>query len=85
MPFCYSKKNKKSKVVCKISAKYLVEQIKYCIFVTLESATLPIDQRTRAELFVYYTYEIYKPNLKDKGLAIEDEEKAIAILVHVSY
>ncbi len=24
-------------------------------------------------------------NLKDKGLAIEDEEKAIAILVHVSY
>ena len=53
MPFCYSKKNKKSKVVCKISAKYLVEQIKYCIFVTLESATLPIDQRTRAELFVY--------------------------------
>ena len=62
MPFCYSKKNKKSKVVCKISAKYLVEQIKYCIFVTLESAPLPIDQRTRAELFVYYTYEIYKPS-----------------------
>ena len=54
MSFCYSKKSNKRKVVCKISAKkYLVEQIKYCIFAPLESATLPIDQRTRAELFVY--------------------------------
>ena len=46
----------------RFSQKYLVEQIKYCIFSLLESATLPIDQRTRAELFVYYTYEIYKPS-----------------------
>ena len=53
MPFCYSNKQKKSKVACKIYAKCLVEQIKYCTFVALESATLPIDQRTRAELFVY--------------------------------
>ena len=27
----------------------------------LESATLPVEQRTRAELFVYIGFDLYEP------------------------
>ena len=37
--------------------KYLEESNKSRIFAALESATLPIEQRTRAELFVYMRME----------------------------
>jgi len=36
---------------------------KNCIFAALESATLPIEQRTRAELFVYMRMEYTNPPL----------------------
>lgn len=64
------------------------------IFATLESATLPIEQRTRAELFVYIRMKYTNPpldtatlldNLKKDGLSIVDERKAIAFLENVSY
>ena len=40
-----------------ILKKYLEESNKSRIFAALESATLPIEQRTRAELFVYMRME----------------------------
>ena len=55
---------------------------------------LPIEQRTRAELFVYMRMEYTNPpldtttllaNLQNEGLAIKDERKAIAFLENVSY
>lgn len=67
---------------------------KNCIFAALESATLPIEQRTRAELFVYMRMEYTNPplgtatllaNLQNEGLVIMDERKANAFLENVSY
>ena len=52
-PFVIRTNKRKVKWLVKYTQKCLVEQIKYCTFAVLESATLPIDQRTRAELFVY--------------------------------
>ena len=52
-PFVIRRKAINVKWFARFPQKYLVGQIKYCIFAPLESATLPIDQRTRAELFVY--------------------------------
>jgi len=55
----------------------------------LESATLPVEQRTRAELFVYMRMEYTNPpldtatllaNLQNEGLVIMDERKANAFL-----
>ena len=68
--------------------------IKSSIFAALESATLPIEQRTRAELFVYMRMEYTNPpldtatllaNLQNEGLAIMDKRKAFAFLENVSY
>lgn len=62
---------------------------KNSIFAALESATLPIEQRTRAELFVYMCMEYINPplgtatllaNLQNEGLVIMDERKANAFL-----
>ena len=62
---------------------------KNSIFAALESATLPIEQRTRAELFVYMRMEYINPplgtatllaNLQNEGLVIMDERKANAFL-----
>ena len=56
-------------------------------FAVLESATLPAEQRTRAELFyLYHLSYIKQPldtpdiigTLRERGLAIASEEKAIA-------
>ena len=67
---------------------------KNSIFAALESATLPIEQRTRAELFVYMRMEYTNPplgtatllaNLQNEGLVIMDERKANAFLENVSY
>lgn len=64
------------------------------IFAALESATLPMEQRTRAELFVYMRMEYTNPpldtatllaNLQNEGLVIVDERKANAFLENVSY
>ena len=73
----------------------LVDPNKYCIFAPLESATLPADQRTRAELFLsirimsYAKLPLDTPDiihtLKVRGLAIADEKKAVEFLNHVSY
>ena len=41
--------------------KYLEKSNKSSIFAALESATLPIEQRTRAELFVYMRMEYINP------------------------
>ena len=70
------------------------ESNKSRIFATLESATLPIEQRTRAELFVYIRMEYTNPplgtttllaNLQNEGLVIIDVRKANAFLENVSY
>ena len=70
----------------------MVNPNKKRIFATLESATLPIEQRTRAELFVYVRMEYTNPplgtatllaNLQNEGLAIMDENKAFAYLENV--
>ncbi|MDV3107598.1 hypothetical protein [Segatella copri] len=62
---------------------------KNSIFAALESAMLPIEQRTRAELFVYMRMEYINPplgtatllaNLQNEGLVIMDERKANAFL-----
>ena len=66
-----------------------------CNFAALDSATLPADQRTRAELFLsihtmsYTKRPLDTPDiihtLKERGLAIADENKAVEFLNHVSY
>lgn len=65
-----------------------------CIFAALESATLPEDQRTRAELLFLYSYELHESPLRyfpthrkpeRRGLAIADEDKAVRFLEDVSY
>ena len=40
------------------------------IFAPLESATLPEEQRTRAELFYLYLYDLYKPSFGYSGFII---------------
>ena len=67
---------------------------KSCTFAPTVSATLPVEQRTRAELLLLY-YDIYSKNpldydeqikmLKDRGLIIADEQKAINSLRVISY
>ena len=63
-------------------------------FAVLESATLPIEQRTRAELFVYIHMKYTNPpldtatllaNLQNEGLTIMDESKTYTFLENVSY
>ena len=64
-------------------------------FTSTESATLPVDQRTRAGLLFYDDMNIYTKQplsitdqiarLKAQGLAINDEELAAKILSEVSY
>lgn len=66
-----------------------------CNFAALDSATLPADQRTRAELFLsihtmsYTKRPLDTPDiihtLKERGLAIADEKRAVEFLNHVSY
>ena len=67
-----------------------------CIFAPTESATLPVEQRTRAGLLLYMsTLRIYTKQalpiadqlelLKSRGLLIADESKAAKFLGEVSY
>ena len=67
-----------------------------CIFAAIESATLPVEQRTRAGLLLYMsTLRIYTKQalsianqlelLKSRGLLIADESKAAKFLGEVSY
>lgn len=67
---------------------------KSIIFASTESATLPIEQRTRAGLLFYMKTEYSKPaldiaaiieRLKAKGLSIIDEKEALRKLGIVSY
>lgn len=64
------------------------------IFALTISATLPIDQRTRAELLLLRTMDYTKPPLdyplilqllKDRGLIIRDDNEAYAQLKIISY
>lgn len=63
-------------------------------FATSDSATLPVDQRTRADLFVYRLMEYNKPALsisdqlialQQRGITILDSAKAEQFLNNVSY
>ncbi len=76
----------------------MVVPINNCIFAPTESATLPVEQRTRAGLFLYTHMDndkIYNKlplsiaeqidRLKGLGLHFEDEQNAAKILGEVSY
>ena len=76
----------------------MVVPINNCIFAPTESATLPVEQRTRAGLFLYTHMDndrIYNKlplsiadqigRLKGLGLHFEDEQNAAKILSEVSY
>ena len=67
-----------------------------CISAATESATLPVEQRTRAGLLLYMsTLRIYTKQalpiagqlelLKSRGLSIADDSKASKFLEEVSY
>jgi abortive infection bacteriophage resistance protein len=67
---------------------------KSCIFASTNSATLPIEQRTRAELLLLYLMEYSKSPisyiqqiaiLKERGLLIQNEEQALKELHIISY
>ena len=69
--------------------------IKILYFATLESATLPDEQRTRAELFLYTKIMKYLKEplstlqlvelLKERGLYVGNENDAVRCFEHVTY
>ena len=82
-------------IIAKFFADYLGIQRFNCIFAATDSATLPIEQRTRAELLFYRGFMEYTKQpidypqqiqmLKERGLIIRDERQALEQLQIISY
>ena len=82
-------------IITKFSTDYLENQRFNCIFAATDSATLPIEQRTRAELLLYIGFMEYTKQpidypkqiqmLKERGLIIKDERQALEQLRIISY
>lgn len=77
------------------SVRYLVDRERISTFAATDSATLPIDQRTRAELLLLYAMSEYTnralsideqiTRLKKNGLIIDNEKDAHKYLSIISY
>ena len=82
-------------ITAKFSTDYLGNQRFNCIFAATDSATLPIEQRTRAELLLYIGFMEYTKQpidypqqiqmLKERGLIIKNEKQALEQLRIISY
>ena len=82
-------------IITKFSTDYLENQRFNYIFAATDSATLPIEQRTRAELLLYIGFMEYTKQpidypqqiqmLKERGLIIKNEKQALEQLRIISY